>query len=103
MQVHKKLMAIQSSDDKAEDDTVDDDAYVVRKEFEAQCDSQLFQEKITRASSTNNFNIVSTPVNTTSASRTFSHIGPSFVPFGRSFPIDVANLPHDPLMLELED
>ncbi|GJS44397.1 hypothetical protein Tco_0569440, partial [Tanacetum coccineum] len=48
-----------------------------------------------------------TPVNTTSASRTFSFVepsnGPSFVPFGRSFPIDVANLPHDPLMLELED
>ncbi|GKD86138.1 retrovirus-related pol polyprotein from transposon TNT 1-94 [Tanacetum coccineum] len=34
----------------------------VRKEFEAQCDSQLFQEKITRGSSTNRFNTVSTPV-----------------------------------------
>ncbi|GKB99353.1 putative ribonuclease H-like domain-containing protein [Tanacetum coccineum] len=128
-------------DDKAEDDTVDDDACkktiqepaseydqalknvldkmmdqekeateqsdAVRKEFEAQCDSQLFQEKITRASSTNSFNNVSTPVNTTSASRTFSPIGPSsgpsFVPFGGSLPIDVANLPHDPLMPELED
>ncbi|GJV07070.1 putative ribonuclease H-like domain-containing protein [Tanacetum coccineum] len=44
----------------------------VRKEFEAQCDSQLLQEKITRASSTNSFNTVSTPVNTASASRTFS-------------------------------
>ncbi|GKF83301.1 hypothetical protein Tco_0244957 [Tanacetum coccineum] len=46
-------------------------------------------------------------VNTASASRTFSPIGPasglSFVPFGGSFPIDVANLPHDPLMPELED
>ncbi|GKF81824.1 hypothetical protein Tco_0240426 [Tanacetum coccineum] len=52
-------------------------------------------------------NIVSTPVNTASASRTFSPVrpssGPSFVPFGGSFPIDVANLPHDPLMPELED
>ncbi|GJY57099.1 putative ribonuclease H-like domain-containing protein [Tanacetum coccineum] len=79
----------------------------VRKEFEAQCDSQLFEEKITRASSTNIFNIVSTPVNTASASRTFSPIGPSsrpsFIPFGGSFPIDVTNLPHDPLMPELED
>ncbi|GJY05315.1 putative ribonuclease H-like domain-containing protein [Tanacetum coccineum] len=99
----------QSSDDKAKDYTVDDDACkktiqelaseydqalknvldkmmdqekeateqsdVVRKEFEAQCDSQ---EKITRASSTNNFNTVSTPVNTASASRTFSPVGPSF-------------------------
>ncbi|GJZ18236.1 putative ribonuclease H-like domain-containing protein [Tanacetum coccineum] len=79
----------------------------VRKEFEVQCDSQLLQEKITRASSTNSFNTVSTPVNTASASRTFSPVGPSsgpsFVPFGGSFPIDVANLPHDPLMPELED
>ncbi|GKC08975.1 ribonuclease H-like domain-containing protein [Tanacetum coccineum] len=79
----------------------------VRKEFEAQCDSQLLQEKITRASSTNSFNTVSTLVNTASASRTFSPVGPSsgpsFVPFGGSFPIDVANLPHDPLMPELED
>ncbi|GKB43286.1 ribonuclease H-like domain-containing protein [Tanacetum coccineum] len=127
-----------SSDDKAKDYTIDDDACrktvqepaseydqalknvldkmmdqekeateqsdVVRKEFEAQCDSQ---EKITRASSTNSFNTVSTPVNTASASRTFSPVGPSsgpsFVPFGGSFPIDVANLPHDPLMPELED
>ncbi|GJZ68727.1 putative ribonuclease H-like domain-containing protein [Tanacetum coccineum] len=29
--------------------------------------------------------------------------GPSFVPSGGSFSIDVANLPHDPLMLKLED
>ncbi|GJW04970.1 putative ribonuclease H-like domain-containing protein [Tanacetum coccineum] len=79
----------------------------VRKEFEAQCDSQLLQEKITRASSTNSFNIVSTPVNTVSVSRTFSPVGPSsgpsFVPFGGSSPIDIANLPHDPLMPKLED
>ncbi|GKE55345.1 putative ribonuclease H-like domain-containing protein [Tanacetum coccineum] len=103
-----------SSDDKAKDYTVDDDADqekeateqldAVRKEFEAQCNSQ---EKITRASSTNSFNTVSTAINTTSASRTFSPVGPSngpsFVPFGGSFPIDAANLPHDPLMPELED
>ncbi|GJW31763.1 retrovirus-related pol polyprotein from transposon TNT 1-94 [Tanacetum coccineum] len=79
----------------------------VRKEFEAQYDSQLFQEKVTRASSTNGFNTISTPVNTASASRTFSHVrpssGPSFVPFGGSLLIDVANLPHDPLMPEYED
>ncbi|GJV77402.1 putative ribonuclease H-like domain-containing protein [Tanacetum coccineum] len=130
-----------SSDDKAKDYTVDDDACkktiqepaseydqalknvldkmmdqekeateqsdAIRKEFEAQCDSQLLQEKITIASSINSFNTVSTPVNTASASKTFSPVGPSsgpsFVPFGGSFPIDVANLPHDPLMPELED
>ncbi|GJZ56220.1 ribonuclease H-like domain-containing protein [Tanacetum coccineum] len=87
-------------DDKAEYDSVDDDA----------C-KRLYKnkqrEKITKASSTNSFNTVSTPVNTASASRTFSPIGPSsgpsFIPFGGSFLIDVANLPHDPLMTELED
>ncbi|GJV34736.1 putative ribonuclease H-like domain-containing protein [Tanacetum coccineum] len=103
-----------SSDDKAKDDTVKGDACkmteaieqsdTVRKEFEAQCDSQ---EKITRGSSTNSFNTVSTPVNTASASKTFSPIGlssgPSFVRFGGSLPIDVANIPHDRLMPELED
>ncbi|GJV55720.1 putative ribonuclease H-like domain-containing protein [Tanacetum coccineum] len=75
-----------SSYDKAKDYTVDDDA--CRKT----CDSQ---EKTTRASSTNSFNTVSTPVNTASASRTFSPVGPSsgpsFVPLGGSFPIDIAN------------
>ncbi|GJU11624.1 putative ribonuclease H-like domain-containing protein [Tanacetum coccineum] len=68
---------------------------------------QPVTEKITRAGGTNNFNTVSTPVNTASASRSFSPVrpssGPSFVPFGGSFPIDVANLSHDPLMPELED
>ncbi|GJS10524.1 putative ribonuclease H-like domain-containing protein [Tanacetum coccineum] len=110
------LVGYKSSDDKAKDYTVDDDACRktveesandVRKEFEAQGDSQLLQEKITRDSSTNSFNTVSTLVNTASASRTISPVkpssGPSFVPFGGSFPIDVANLPHDPLMPELED
>ncbi|GJV95856.1 hypothetical protein Tco_1547433 [Tanacetum coccineum] len=40
--------------DQEKEDTEQSDA--VRKEFEAQCDSQLLQEKITRASSTNSFN-----------------------------------------------
>ncbi|GKC19615.1 hypothetical protein Tco_1021765 [Tanacetum coccineum] len=131
-------LSYKSSDDKAKDYTVDDDACrktiqdpvseydqalknvlnkmmdqekeateqsdAVRIEFEAQCDSQ---EKITRASNTNRFNNISTPVNTASASKTFCTVipssGPSFVPFGGSFPIDVANLPRDPLIHELED
>nr|GEV43017.1 hypothetical protein [Tanacetum cinerariifolium] len=56
----------------------------VRKKFQAQCNSQLLQKKVTRSSSTNGITTVSTPVNTASASRTF-------IP------------PHDPLMPELED
>ncbi|GKE92333.1 putative ribonuclease H-like domain-containing protein [Tanacetum coccineum] len=73
-----------SSDDKVGDATTNDAAEkestkqsdAVRKEFEAQCNSQLLQEK---------------GVNTASASRTFSPTGPSS---GPSF---------DPLMPKLED
>ncbi|GJX61812.1 putative ribonuclease H-like domain-containing protein [Tanacetum coccineum] len=74
-----------NTDDKAKDDTVDDDA----------C-KKTVQEPAS-----------DTPINTASASRTFSPVGPSsgpsFISFGGSFPIDVSNLPHDPLMPELED
>ncbi|GKE33611.1 hypothetical protein Tco_1452933 [Tanacetum coccineum] len=54
-----------------------------------------------------NNSCISPNINTASASRTFSPIGPSsgpsFVPFSGSFPTDVSNLPHDHLMPELED
>ncbi|GJU64314.1 putative ribonuclease H-like domain-containing protein [Tanacetum coccineum] len=78
-------------------------SYDVRKEFEAQCNRELFQGKATKASSTNSFNTVSTPVNAASASRTSNDDGPSFVPLGRSFPLNVNDLPDDPLMPNLED
>ncbi|GKG62630.1 hypothetical protein Tco_0634403, partial [Tanacetum coccineum] len=35
----------------------------VRKEFEAQCNKELLQGKATKASSTNGFTTVSTPIN----------------------------------------
>ncbi|GKB11715.1 retrovirus-related pol polyprotein from transposon TNT 1-94 [Tanacetum coccineum] len=101
-----------SSDETYKNDTTDDatDETPVQKPASKNeqalknCDTQ---EKITSAGSTNSFNTVSTPVNIASASRTFSLVGPSsgalFVPFGGSFFIDVANLPHDPLIPELED
>ncbi|GJR58380.1 putative ribonuclease H-like domain-containing protein [Tanacetum coccineum] len=75
----------------------------VRKEFEAQCNRELLQGKATKASSTNSFNIVSTPVNAASAPRTSNDAGPSFVPLGGSFPLNVNDLPDDPLMPDLED
>ncbi|GJQ96726.1 putative ribonuclease H-like domain-containing protein [Tanacetum coccineum] len=75
----------------------------VRKEFEAQCNRELLQWKSTKASSTNSFNIVSIPVNAASAPRTFNDVGPSFVPLGGSFPLNVNDLPDDPLMPNLED
>nr|GEW64026.1 copia protein [Tanacetum cinerariifolium] len=59
-------------------------SYNVRKEFQAQCNSQLLQEKVTRSNSTDNITTISIPVNTASASRTF-------IP------------PHDPIMPKLED
>ncbi|GJR63102.1 hypothetical protein Tco_1505264 [Tanacetum coccineum] len=52
--------------------------------------------KTTRASSTNSFKTVSTPVNAAGAPRTSNDVGPSFVPLGRSF-LD------DPLMPDLVD
>ncbi|GKF64987.1 hypothetical protein Tco_0188435, partial [Tanacetum coccineum] len=98
MQDHKKLMAIQRSDDKAEDDTINDDACKKTVQEPAReydqalkivLDKIMDQEK-----EATDVNTVSTPVNTASASRNFSPVGPSsgplFVPFGGSFPIDVA-------------
>ncbi|GJY99492.1 putative ribonuclease H-like domain-containing protein [Tanacetum coccineum] len=75
----------------------------VRKEFEAQCNRELLQGKATKASSTNNFNTVSTPVNAASAPRTSNDAGPSFVSLGGSFPFDVNDFLDDPLMPDLED
>ncbi|GJZ47692.1 putative ribonuclease H-like domain-containing protein, partial [Tanacetum coccineum] len=76
---------------------------VVRKEFEAQCNKKLLQGKATKASITNSFNTVSTSVNAASAPRTSNDAGPSFVPLGGSFPLNVNDLPDDPLMPDLED
>ncbi|GJV32665.1 putative ribonuclease H-like domain-containing protein [Tanacetum coccineum] len=70
----------------------------VRKEFKAQCNRQHLLGKSTRASSTNSFNTISTPVNTAGGSRIFGDAGSSFVPLSK-----FTNLPHDPLMPDLED
>ncbi|GJY28237.1 putative ribonuclease H-like domain-containing protein [Tanacetum coccineum] len=70
----------------------------IRKEFEAQCNRQHLSGKSTRASSTNSFNTVSTPVNTAGGSRIFGDAGSSFVPLSK-----FTNLPHDQLMPDLED
>ncbi|GJY75136.1 putative ribonuclease H-like domain-containing protein, partial [Tanacetum coccineum] len=57
----------------------------------------------TKASSTNSFNTVSTPVYAASAPRTSNDAGPSSISLGRSFPLNVNDLPNDPLMPDLED
>ncbi|GJT96959.1 putative ribonuclease H-like domain-containing protein [Tanacetum coccineum] len=75
----------------------------VRKEFEAQCNRELLQGKTTKASSTNSFNTVSTPVYAASAPRTSNDARPLYVSFGRSFPLNINDLPDDPLMPDLED
>ncbi|GKD78216.1 hypothetical protein Tco_1340837 [Tanacetum coccineum] len=54
----------------------------VRKDFEAQCNRQNLSGKTTRASSTNSFNTISTPVNAVGAPRTSNDVGPSFIPLG---------------------
>ncbi|GKD94538.1 ribonuclease H-like domain-containing protein [Tanacetum coccineum] len=104
------------SDDKAKDDTVDDDACKKTiQEPASEYDQALknILDKMTdqEKEATEESDVVrkefEAQFNTTSASRTFSPVGPSsgplFVPLGGSFPIDVANLPHNPLMPELED
>ncbi|GJY61473.1 hypothetical protein Tco_0462130 [Tanacetum coccineum] len=71
-----------------ENDTANDSAEneatkqldVVRKEFKAQCNMELFQGKATKASNTNSFNTVSTPVNAACASRTSNDAGSSSIP-----------------------
>ncbi|GJV93624.1 hypothetical protein Tco_1541437 [Tanacetum coccineum] len=75
-----------SSERTDEDDTTDDTAG----------EKPNLSRKTTRASSTNSFNTVSTPVNVAGAPRTSNDVGPSFVPLGGSFP-------DDPLMPNLED
>ncbi|GJR31307.1 putative ribonuclease H-like domain-containing protein [Tanacetum coccineum] len=61
----------------------------IRKEFEAQCNRELLYRKATKASSTNSFNTVSTPVNAASAPRTSNDVGPSYV----SLDLDTYNSP----------
>ncbi|GJS35227.1 hypothetical protein Tco_0533609 [Tanacetum coccineum] len=95
-----------SSDDKAEDDTVDDDAFKKTVQEPASkydqalknvLDKMMDQKKEAAEQS----DAVRKEFEA-HASRTFSPVrpssGPPFVPFGGSFPIDVSNLPHDPLM-----
>ncbi|GKE68795.1 hypothetical protein Tco_1526867 [Tanacetum coccineum] len=78
-------------------------ANAVRKEFEAHSNRQLLQGKATKASRTNSFNTVSTPVNAASAPRTSNDTGPSFAPLGGSFPLNVNDLPYDSLMPDLKN
>ncbi|GJT98743.1 putative ribonuclease H-like domain-containing protein [Tanacetum coccineum] len=92
----KKSVDARQSEGKNKEATKQSDA--VRKEFEAQCNRQHLSGKSTKASSTNNFNTVSTLVNTAGGSRIFGNVGSSFVPLSK-----FTNLPHDPLMPDLED
>ncbi|GKD72240.1 hypothetical protein Tco_1330522, partial [Tanacetum coccineum] len=91
-----------SSDEIDEDDTADDTAGKKPIQSPASKNEQALKNnlsgKTTRASSTNSFNTVSTPVNTADASRIFGDVGSSFVPLNK-----FTNLPHDPFMLDLED
>ncbi|GJT78106.1 putative ribonuclease H-like domain-containing protein [Tanacetum coccineum] len=75
----------------------------VRKEFEAHCNRELLQGKVTKASCSNSFNTVSTPVYAASTPRTSNDAGPSSGSLGRSFPLNVNDLLDDPLMPDLED
>ncbi|GJY50989.1 putative ribonuclease H-like domain-containing protein [Tanacetum coccineum] len=99
-----------SSDEKYKNDTADDAAGVTSIQKPASenepalknvLDKIIDQEK----EATKQSDVVrkETPVNAASAPRTFNDAGPSFVPLGGSFPLDVNDPPDDPLMLDLED
>ncbi|GJX93572.1 putative ribonuclease H-like domain-containing protein [Tanacetum coccineum] len=92
--LHQEKMATKHSDD-------------ARSQFEEECDAYLCKGMRTRTSSTNIFNTVRTPLNTTSASRTSYPTGtssePQLMPIDGSFSIDINDYPDDPLMPELED
>ncbi|GJY00295.1 hypothetical protein Tco_0357313 [Tanacetum coccineum] len=75
-----------SSDDKAEDDTVDDDACKKTVQEPASEYDQALKNVLDK--------MMDQEKEATEQSN---------ADFGGSFPIDVANLPHDPLMPELED
>ncbi|GJZ92477.1 hypothetical protein Tco_0664542 [Tanacetum coccineum] len=100
-----------SSDEKYKNDIADDAAGETPVQKPASkneqalknCNRELLQGKATRASSTNSFNTVSTPVNVASAPRIFNDAGLSIVPLGGFFPLDVNDPPDDPLMPDLED
>ncbi|GJS98276.1 putative ribonuclease H-like domain-containing protein [Tanacetum coccineum] len=91
-----------SSDKTDEDDTADDVAGEKPVQKPASENEQALKNnllgKTTRASSTNSYNTVSTPVNTAGASKKIGDVGSSFVPLSK-----FTNLPHDPLMPDLED
>ncbi|GKC82857.1 putative ribonuclease H-like domain-containing protein, partial [Tanacetum coccineum] len=97
-----------SSDETDEDDTADDATGEKPVQKPTSKNEQALKNvldkmmdqgtKSTRASSTNSFNTVSTPVNTAGGSRIFGDAGSSFVPLSK-----FTNLPYDPLMLDLED
>ncbi|GJS16996.1 putative ribonuclease H-like domain-containing protein [Tanacetum coccineum] len=78
-----------------------------RSQFEEECDAQLCKGMRTRTRSTNSFNTVRTPLNTTSASRTSYPAGtssePQLMPIDGSFSMDINDYPDDPLMPKLED
>ncbi|GKF23721.1 hypothetical protein Tco_0076043, partial [Tanacetum coccineum] len=86
--LHQEKMATKHSDD-------------ARSQFEEECDAYLCKGMRTRTSSTNIFNTVRTPLNTTSASRTSYPTGtssePQLMPIDGSFSIDINDYPDDPL------
>ncbi|GJW90252.1 putative ribonuclease H-like domain-containing protein [Tanacetum coccineum] len=91
----KNVDAVKSEEKNSLDETVKDDT---ADDAAGEKPVQKPARKTTRASSTNSFNIISTPVNTANASGILGDVGSSFVPLSK-----FTNLPHDPLMPDLED
>ncbi|GJY09601.1 putative ribonuclease H-like domain-containing protein [Tanacetum coccineum] len=102
-----------SSDETYKNDTADDAAGETPVQKTASENEQILknvlekmmdqEEGATKASSTNSFNTISTPVNAASAPRNSNDAGLSFVSLGGSFPLNVNDLLEDLLMPNLEN
>ncbi|GJS17337.1 hypothetical protein Tco_0411809 [Tanacetum coccineum] len=84
------------TDEIDKDDTTDDTAGEKPVQKPASGDQQTLKNnlsgKTTRASSTNSFNTVSTPVNVVGAPRTYNDVGPSFADFNNMEPSTAVSL-----------
>ncbi|GJR32965.1 putative ribonuclease H-like domain-containing protein [Tanacetum coccineum] len=89
------------ADDAADETPVQKPASENEQALKNVLDKMMDQEK--EASEKSDVVRKDTPVNAASAPRTSNDAGPLFVPLGGSFPLNVNDLPYDPLMPDLED
>ncbi|GKB85209.1 putative ribonuclease H-like domain-containing protein [Tanacetum coccineum] len=94
-------------DEKYKNDTADDAAGITHVQKPASENEQALKNVLDKImdqekEATDNQMLLE-KINAASAPRTFNDAGPSFIPLGGSFPLDVNDPPDDPLIPNLED